>query len=160
MIKGSELFRCWMRIILTRLWIVKYAYYFIIFLFWRIARVVGRIMASQNVHVLIPEPMKMLPYLAKGALQVWLNQGLLDGKAILNYPGGPSPTTWVLKGSRSFRLWSGCYRIVRVMLSLKIEKGAMRQVVWAPFRSWKRQGSGFSSRASEGTHIQLLTTEF
>lgn len=56
---------------------------FNIFLFLTCKKVVVyRIMASKDVHALIPGPVNILPYMAKGTLQMWLRFLRWE-----NYPG-------------------------------------------------------------------------
>ena len=47
-----------------------------------------------DVHVLILGPVNLLPFMAKGTLQMWLSQGLQDGESVLGYSHGPSKI-WV-----------------------------------------------------------------
>ena len=54
--------------------------------------------SSQNVHIPPWEPVNMLPYMAKEALQVPLKLWHWDGKSVLDYPSVFSLTTWFLKG--------------------------------------------------------------
>lgn len=57
--------------------------------FWS-TTVLGRIIATKDVHVLIPETWNMLFDMAKGTSQVWLSLGTRDGEVILNYSAGQS----------------------------------------------------------------------
>ena len=47
----------------------------------------------------------ILPYTAKGTLQMWLGVSPLRWEIILNYPNGPNLTTQVLKSREPFPVW-------------------------------------------------------
>lgn len=68
--------------------------------------VAGWIMASTNVHILIP---RILRYMVKETLQLWWNQGFWDTEVILDYLSGPrvinDKDPYRREGAKSEQMW-------------------------------------------------------
>lgn len=70
-------------------------------LYWGHLPMIGRTMDARDVHILIPRT--RVPYVAKGILQMWLQEGPRYGEIVLYYVGGSSVITWFLKRVRDLR---------------------------------------------------------
>ena len=76
--------------------------------------------------------MSLTGYVAKGTLQMWLNEGFGDGKTSLEYAGGPSVITRVLKRARENSLvvqWLGLHAFTAEGLG-SIPNQEILQAMW------------------------------
>ena len=83
---------------------------------------------------------------------------LEDGKTILDCPDGPEEITGTLevkKGGRGV----GDRLEKAILLTLKMEEGAVSQGMQAASRGWRREGSGFFLRPCR-ENSALLTLDF
>lgn len=115
-----------------------------------------------------PQNLWVLVFMAKGTLQMWLNQGSWDGEAILDYLGEPDVIlTW--------GIWEGTEEKVMYWQKQRLEwcdsmmkKEAISHGIQAATRSWKRQENWFfPSKLPKGAnpdvpwlHPQKLSSDF
>lgn len=60
----------------------------------------------EDAYGISPEPVNMLPYMAKGIFQEYWNEDLEIGEIILYCPDGPNLISLVLKVEKLSQLWS------------------------------------------------------
>lgn len=113
--------------------------------------------------LLIPEPVNMLLYMAKGTLQMGLKEGFWDRVIILDYLGGPSVVTKVLMREEGSRKVQEGDEITEAeiagigLLTLKMKKGAMSWGMQSASGSWKGREMNSPPEPSE-MYATLLTS--
>lgn len=92
-------------------------------------RMVDKIIALKDVHVLIHGTCEYVTYMEKGTLQIWLRLRTLRWEIILDYFSGPNFITWVLKSGEPFP--------TGVRENMRIEEGTERCYVAGNEDQWR-----------------------